>query len=256
MLLGAAVETETAVPGDPIWLTLYWQAEQIPDTAPAFKLEVFGRDMALIANLHSYHGRGLYPASLWSPGDIIADRFGLYLDDELTAPVLGRLFVRLVTPDAPGVEVGQVKVTPQVWPQSKPALAQIGEGVELTAVSLSTTAIQPGDSVTVDVTWQVLAPPGGDFTTLLHLAEAGQPPLAQGDRPPLAGQYPTRVWAAGEVVVDQYEVTVPVGVENGRFPLWIGMYDPNSLIRLPLTVNGQRQPNDVYKIGEVHIDTP
>ncbi len=253
-LVGVEVETKTAVPGDPIWLTLYWQAEQVPAAAPPFKLEMFGRNVEPMAGLHSYHGRGLYPASLWPAGPIIADRFGVYVEDEATAPVLGRLFVRLVAPDAPGVEVGQVKVTPPVWPQAGPALAQVGESVALTAVSLSTTSAQPGDTIAVDVTWNVLAPPGGDYTTLLHLALAGQPPLAQGDSPPLAGHYPTRVWAAGEVIVDQYEVTVPDGLENGRYPLWIGMYDPATLIRLPLTVNGQRQPDDVYKIGELHIE--
>ncbi len=256
VLLGAQVETETAVPGDPIWLTLYWQAEQVPAVAPPFKLEVFGQDMALIASLHSYHGRGLHPASLWPLGSIIADRFGFYLEDEAAVPVLGRLFVRLVAPDVPGVEVGQVKVTPPVWPVSGPALAQIGESVAITAVSFAPVTARPGDTISVDVTWQVLAAPGEDFTTLLHLGQAGQPPLAQGDSPPLAGQYPMQVWAAGEVIADQYALTVPEGLGDGRYPLWIGIYDPQSLFRLPITVSGQRQPHDAYQIGEVRINNP
>lgn len=256
VLVGAQVETETAVPGDPIWLTLYWQTETPPQEAPAFKLEIFGRDMALIADLHSYHGRGLYPASLWPGGAMVADRYGLYLEEGVVAPVLGRMFVRLVASDAPGVEVGQVKVTPLVWPAPGPALAQIGESVAITAVSFAPTTAQPGDAIAVEVTWQVLAAPGGDYTTLLHVGPAGQPPLAQGDRPPLAGQYPTRVWERGEVIVDQYNVRVPAGMEDGRYPLWIGIYDPESLLRLPVTVVGQRQPHDAYQIGEVRIDNP
>lgn len=256
VLVGADVETATAVPGDPIWLTLYWQVETPPLEAPAFKLEMFGRDLARIANLHSYHGRGLYPASLWPPGAIVADRFGLYLEEELAAPVWGRLFARLADGAGPAVEVGGVKVVPAAWPEAGPILAQIGEGVGITAVTFSPTSAQPGDTLVVDVTWQALAPPGGNFTTLLHLAQAGQPPLAQGDRPPLAGQYPTSLWAAGEVIEDQYALVVPAGLANGRYPLWIGMYDPATLVRLPLTINGVRQPHDVISIGEVRLGSP
>ena len=102
----------------------------------------------------------------------------------------------------------------------------------------------------------MLAPVGKDLTTLLHLGEAGQPPLAQGDSPPLAGEYPTSLWAAGEVVPDRYEVVVGEEVVNGRYPLWIGLYDPDTLVRLPLSAAGERQPFDVFQIGTVIVHHP
>ena len=105
----------------------------------------------------------------------------------------------------------------------------------------------------IDVTWQVRAAPGATYTTLVHLAEAGQPPLATGDRPPLNGQYPTYAWVAGEVIVDSYEVMVGEGVRNGRYPLWLGMYDSATIVRLPLTVQGEAQPNNVYLAGYITV---
>ncbi len=253
LLLGAEVETAVAHPGNPIWLTLYWQAQTPPAAAPAFKLEMFGRELTRIANLHSYHGRGLYPASLWPPGGIVADRFGVYVEETAVAPVWGRLFVRLAEGET-AVAVGGVKIVPRDWPQTGAALAQLGESVTVTAVTLSATTARPGDTITVDVTWRVLAPLGGDYTTLLHLALPGQPPLAQGDSPPLAGQYPTRLWAAGEVIVDQYTLVVPDGLANGRYPLWLGLYDPQTLARLPVTVDGKKRPSDMLQIGALDID--
>ncbi|MCA9934802.1 MAG: phospholipid carrier-dependent glycosyltransferase [Ardenticatenaceae bacterium] len=252
-LVGAEMETETAVPGEPIFLTLYWQAQTTPHSATPFKLELFGRDLTLIGELHSYQGRGLYPATLWPANAIIADRFGVYLDEEVTAPVLARLFVRLVDADAAGVEVGQVKVIPLSWPQTGPALAQFGDGVALTAVTLSTTTAHPGETITVDVTWRVFAPPGSDYTTLLHLAEAGQPPLAQGDRPPLNGDYPTHLWATEEVIQDQYEITIPAGLADGRYPLRIGLYDPTTLQRLPVSNDSQPQPDSTFLIETITV---
>jgi hypothetical protein len=100
----------------------------------------------------------------------------------------------------------------------------------------------------------VTAPPNGDFTTFIHLAEAGQAPLATGDSVPLNGRYPTRVWAAGEVIEDSYRLVVPEGLADGRYPLWLGMYDATTGERLPLTINGERQQFDAYRIEWVTVE--
>ena len=251
ILVGRQVETETAVPGEPVWLTLYWRADSVPSEAPEMVLELFGRDWERpIGKLHSYHGRGLYPANLWPEGQIVADRVGVRLTNELEAPVLAQAFVKLVGVSEPVVSVGEVKVTPLRWPESSgEILATMDEAVALTAVSLSSTTAKPGEIVTVTTEWQVLAPLSGDFTTFVHLGEAGQPPLATGDSPPLQGRYPTRVWAVGEVVQDEYSLVVPEGVAYGRYPVWLGMYDPTSGARLPLTVGGEGQPDQAYRAG-------
>jgi hypothetical protein len=255
-LLGAQMEMTTAVPGDSVWLTLYWRADSVPTEAPEVVLELFGLDLERpIGKLQSYHGRGLYPANLWTEGQIVADRVGVRLVDELAAPVLAQAFVQLVdSGEQSATMVGGVKVAPLVWPEpSGEVLAMVGEGVALTAVALTPTIASPGDVVTVATEWQVVAPPGGDFTTFVHLAEAGEPPLATGDSPPLHGRYPTRVWAAGEVIRDEYSIVVPEGLANGRYPVWLGMYDPASGVRLPLTVAGEGQPDQAYLVDWMTI---
>ena len=85
------------------------------------------------------------------------------------------------------------------------------------------------------------------------MAEAGQPPLAQGDRPPLNGHYPTTVWESGEVIDDQYELLLPHDLPPGRYPLWLGMYDSQTITRLPLTVEGERQPHEQFLIGHLEV---
>ena len=126
----------------------------------------------------------------------------------------------------------------------------------MTAVSITPSQASPGDTVTIDVTWQVTAPPQADWTTLLHLGEANEPPLATGDSPPLQGSYPTRVWSAGELFTDQYTLTIQADVADGRYPLWLGMYRSDTIERLPLTVNGEPQPNSVYQLGTIEIISP
>ena len=259
-LLGVEMETETAVPGDIIWFTLYWQAETVPDSPPELVVDLLGRDLTPIGNSHSYHGRGLYPATEWPAGEIIADRMGIRLAADIEAPVLAQLFVRLVGAemhDPPSVPVSTVKIVPPVWPEATDViLAEIGGAVQLTAVSSNAQQAQPGDTIVIDVEWQVAAPPQASWTTLIHLAEPGQPPLATGDSPPLNGDYSTRVWATGERFADQYTLTVPDELANGRYPLWLGMYHSDSIVRQPLLADGDRQPDDLYPIGWLEILNP
>jgi hypothetical protein len=256
-LVGAEVETQTAVPGRPVWLTLYWRAAgpsaQEPPAAPEQVVSIFGRDLREVGKLHAYHGRGLYPATLWPPGALVADRFAVRLEETLAAPVLARIEAGLA--QAPlRAAVGAVKVAPPAWPPAAgPALARIGEGIAVTAVEVSPTRARPGETVTLRVQWQATAAPVAALTTLAHLGRPDRPPLAVGDRPPLNGDYPTSVWAAGEVIDDRYTLVIPADLEHGRYPVWLGMYDAATLARLPVTVAGARRPHDVYLAGWVTV---
>jgi 4-amino-4-deoxy-L-arabinose transferase-like glycosyltransferase len=256
-LMGAEIETAVARPGDIVRLALYWQAETVPAEAPQVALELFGRDLAQpIAAQQSYHGRGLYPASLWPEGRLIAERVAVRIQPEVDAPVLARAFVRLDGEGYPSADVGTVKIVPTEWPAAAaPALAHLGDAITLAAVYLSAERARPGEQVEVRLQWWVTAEPGGDFTTLIHLAEVEQPPLATGDSPPRGGHYPTRVWAAGEVIEDGYLLALPADLPGGRYPVWVGMYNPASatLERLPLTVEGVRQPGDLYLVGWLEV---
>ncbi|MBK8986996.1 MAG: glycosyltransferase family 39 protein [Chloroflexi bacterium] len=254
-LVGAELETATAVPGDIIWLTLYWQATEPPEKPVEFVLELLGRNFAPVAGLQSYHGRGLYPANLWSPGAIIADRFALRLDETAGIPVLAALYAGLAGEQARAL-VGEIVIQPEAWPMAGPALATIGEGIALTAVSLTPTAAQPGQPITLTVQWQATHAPGENYTALVHLGEAGQPPVATGDNQPVNGRYPTRLWPAGAVVDDVYTISLPLDLPDGRYPIWLGLYNSATLARLPLVVQGQRQTNDVYLAGWIEVMRP
>ncbi len=264
-LLAAEMDTESAEPGDIVWLTLYWQAnnppplptQPIPEEsglAPEAVLEVFGQDGERIANLHSYHGRGLYPASLWPAGVIIADRFALRLDEDTQTPVLGRVFARLAE-GTPGIEVATLKVVPPRRPAAPDTtVATVGDHIAIASVTLTPEVARPGDILTITVQWYVpLGQPEQDYTTLIHLGQPDEPPLVTGDSPPLGGTYPTGAWANGETINDRYTLTLPTDLPAGRYPVWIGLYDAATGERLPVEVDGEAQPNNVYLAGWVEI---
>lgn len=252
-LLGVEIETNTAVPEDEVWLTLYWQATAPIVEPPQFTLELLGYNSERIGHVQGYHGRGLFPATLWPTEQIVADRFAFRVADDAQLPVLAILYAGLVD-ESPRITVGHIEVEPNRWPETDlPALTNLGDGIELTAMNSEPTAVSAGDTVTINVQWRVTQLQTMDYTTLIHLGEAGEPPLAVGDSPPLKARYPTRLWAAGELIDDHYMLTIPAALENGRYPLWIGMYDPQSFVRLPVFVDNEPQPNDVFQLGWITV---
>ncbi len=252
-LLGALIESEETLPGEPLWLTLYWRGDNVAEEAPEFVLSVFGRDHEEIGKVHSYHGRGLYPANLWPEGQIVADRFGLWIDDAAVIPVLAPIDSTIL--EGATVQVGEIKVEPQNWPNiEEDALAQFGDDIELLDVSVMPEQARPGDLLTIDVRWQARGEPAEDLTTLIHLGQPDAQPLATGDRLPLDGRYPTRVWENGEQIEDGYELILPNDLAAGRHPLWIGMYNSKSMARLPILIGEEVQPYDVYLAGWIEVE--
>lgn len=258
-LLAADLESDTAQPGETVWLTLYWQTnESLPlRPAPELVIELFGRQFALVGKWQGYHGGGLYPAGLWPAETIIVERVGVVLAAETVAPTQVQVQVRLANGEQV-VPAGTFKLpAPPLLSPTQPPLAQLGDGLALTDLNLSQEMARPGQTITLTLAWQVLMAPGRDYTTFVHLGNPTQPPLLTGDQPPLAGDYPTHWWAAGEQITnDQYTLQLPTDLAPGSYPLWIGLYDPLTGQRLPLTIAGQRQNNDAFPAGIIQILSP
>jgi len=86
--------------------------------------------------------------------------------------------------------------------------------------------------ITLTLYWEARETPSADYQIFVHVLGAGPDPVAQGDGPPLAGDYPTTTWASGEVVADPHPVALPAGLLPGQYRLLVGMYDLETLARL------------------------
>lgn len=250
-LLAVEIATLTARPGDDVILTLYWQANGPLAAPPVVETRLLGRDYAPIGEVIGYHGRGLSPANGWVTGQIMADRFTVRLAPNPQPPTLVRPFVRVNGSAA--VPAGELLLLPATWPAAAPPLAQFEGGLELVAVRLEPPTARPEQTITVHLTWQTTGSPGRDLTTFVHLLDQANNPIAQGDRPPLNGDYPTRLWQAGQQFDDSYPLTVPAGVPAGTYTIWLGLYDPLTRLRQPLFLAGQRQANDAYPAGFLRV---
>jgi hypothetical protein len=80
--------------------------------------------------------------------------------------------------------------------------------------------------------WRSDAMLPADYTTFVHVRDStGQATgqtgtiVAQMDRPPADGAYPTSLWDPGEVVRDSIQIPIPAQVPAGEYEIVVGLYD-------------------------------
>ncbi len=92
-------------------------------------------------------------------------------------------------------------------------------------------------NLTITLYWQALTIPPNLIRFVQFIGPDGQI-YGQNDSAPDRGQYPTSLWQPGEVVIET--VTLPLQPERptGNFTLHIGLYHPDTGVRLPLIEGG------------------
>jgi uncharacterized membrane protein len=99
--------------------------------------------------------------------------------------------------------------------------------------------------------WQAQRAMGTDYSVFVHVVGPDGRIWGQRDTGPDAGAYPTRRWAAGEVVADPLRVTLPPDIPAGTFDVTVGMYRPDTGQRLPALTAGGRAANDEIRLPQV-----
>lgn len=244
-LLGYTLEPGAAAPGGTLDLTLYWRVHG----------ELPGRvvpHIDLAGPLSDVYGEARIAVSLNTQfsGDPTPDRFvSIFYRLDVTAdapPYAARLRVTvdagqdgpLLTAD--GNDVLWLEPPIPIEGSDPPAPARLdvrlGGSLALTCAALTPDHTQ----LTLDLHWRVDGALGGDYTTFVHGLDAEGTLVAQGDGPPLEGRYPTSLWRPGQHLSDQYVMAA----DDSITALAVGLYLPTTGDRLPITRDGQPQPDD------------
>ncbi len=119
-----------------------------------------------------------------------------------------------------------------------PVLARFGNEIDLLAVEqVSPTGEGDSLSLPLQFTWQAHQAPHADYTLYLHLLDAQGRYVAGVDEKLTLGSYPSSLWPAGEVVTDVHpsDISALLHVPRGTYQLVIGLYNHQSMERLPIT---------------------
>lgn len=111
---------------------------------------------------------------------------------------------------------------------------------------------QAGQPILLVTFWEALRPAPADYTVFLHLLNASQQILAQSDFQPFDGIYPTSHWSPGAPIKVTHAWTVPPELSPGWYTLHLGLYQAQTLIRLPL--EGDKTGTNALLLGKIRIE--
>ena len=273
VLLGYDVDLSSRWPDDPIELTTFWQAQQQTThnyNAALHLLDNTQDSRQLVDHLLG----GLYPNTLWTPGEFTRDKHIVQGDSQTLLPGLYTLELRLYDylggrfaplpmtdietnqPIRSNLVLGQVRIMDPSRTQfpAHPKLVELGQEIQLLGYDLTNTQVRPGGSVNMALHWEAIAQPSTNYTVFTQLIGPDGMVWGQQDNQPQLGRYPTTAWSIGDRVVDRYEIVVGEDAPEGSYSLIAGMYDLATGERLPaVDERGKRLPNDAIILSTIDI---
>lgn len=129
---------------------------------------------------------------------------------------------------------GQVTVSEQAGDGAMPVPVQL-----LPLARLPTQAVR-GDTLRVDLRWQVLGKLNEYDSAFVRLVDDAGQALAQADHGAGGPEHPTLLWIPGETITDAYTLTIPMDAAPGPYRLEAGLYRPDDIApRLLLGEGGE-----------------
>ncbi|MEO1286630.1 MAG: hypothetical protein AAFV93_02590 [Chloroflexota bacterium] len=263
-LVGIDAPTEL-IPNTIQPITLYWRLKEQTGQDYYSRLQVwsyddishgFERTSPLVGepdfplNIHF----NIYPTVMWEAGEIVADT--RYLPISETLPAGGYRFALAVYSYPGFVPVNTSAPVRDIWgmvgrtsfdltqfstPAETPSTQTIvGDAYHLREYTLSmpSTDLQAGDTLSASITWYVESLSDQDYITYLHVLDATGALVAQQDTQPFAGQFPTWAFPIRHDVTLDYAVTIP---EDALAPFTVrtGMYTYPEIQALSVTQDGE-----------------
>jgi len=134
----------------------------------------------------------------------------------------------------------EARFAPMTPSAAQPDEVLFGDWARLVGHDLGNLKWERSQRIVLSLYWQptAAAPPPRDYSVYVHLLTPDGTLLRAFDGEPAGGTYPTRFWRPGESLLDYRILRVPEDIPPGPAILRIGLYDPLSNERLPVTVGG------------------
>jgi hypothetical protein len=270
-LLAYELPQPTVRPGEFLPVTVYWESVTATDRDLSVFVHLLGRNMAPAGQIGTYPGLGAYPTSLLRPGDVVRDTYQVPIVISATTPSLLRVDVGLYVygkGDETGLPIrdsagrpasgllGTVRLLPHrpaVYTPTHAVRFDLGGQAALLGYDLAPDAPRPGQALTLTLYWQALARMTEDYHVFVHLVGPDGKTVAQGDKAPLDGDWPTWAWEPGYPLRDDYEVSLPMAASPGRYVFTVGLYRLSDGWRLPVTGPPGCIQNSAMVLGSIDV---
>ncbi|MGC9399552.1 MAG: ArnT family glycosyltransferase [Anaerolineae bacterium] len=225
-------------PGSRLQFGVTWQALQKPETDYAFRLtfiDAAGATQAVIEAPLAHE----YPTSDWEAGEVVRTV------TRVRAPSLPDGDYRLAltvaglsgTLDLGQITLGGVERLFEPPPISQPLQATFGDSIALLGYDLPEGKRYPaGAAFPLRLYWKALDVSQSEYKVFVHVIDEKGQIWGQDDSVPAGWTRPTPGWVTGEIVIDEHLVPLKEDIPPGTYQIAVGMYDAETLQRLPLVV--------------------
>jgi hypothetical protein len=225
-LVRYGIDRHVVEPGDPLRLKLVWRllGNVEEDYIVTARLVDLNWNLAGQRDVR-------YSTTSWKKGDIV-DYYHTLVIREGTPP--GKYFIKVGMWSAEtGQSLGEdvtlsyVKVPlPSVDKVKIEHLLDLnlGEVVNLMGYNLSSIEVESGEAINLTLYWQCRRRMDEDYTVFVHLLDEEGEIVVQKDNWPRENTYPTSIWDEGEVIEDEYTLTIGEDVPQGDYRIVVGMY--------------------------------
>ncbi len=231
--------------------TLEWKPLQPVNHFYSSFLQLQTQSGERIAGDDVFMGRWLLATPYWQPNQIMADIHHLPLTTPL-APGAYKLMAGLYLsvnewiPTVNDEGVVQGNVAQLAWVKRPmpptpplPSAAKAFSAVLDNAIVLRHASVNQVDATHFELSLEWMSRvdrPDFDATIFLHVVDSAGNMVAQQDKRPFEGQYPTFIWDKEERVVTKHQFELSQPAETMH--LFVGMYTFPDLQRLPVSQNG------------------
>jgi hypothetical protein len=261
--------SNTLKPGDALTVTLYWQSLAEMDQDYSVFVHLLDENELIVAQRDMYPGQGLYPTSLWSVGETVANRYVLVLPEAAFAPSQAQLEVGLYDfatgerllaygpngePLGDNVRFQEIEIVPRAEAGvPNPVRFNFGNRIALIGYDMDRRMASPGETIRLTLYWQALAEMGENYSVFTHVLGEENRIWAQKDGWPQGGNAPTSTWERGQTVVDEYELTLNPDTPAGVYDVEIGLYLAATGERLRIVEERGRLLDDRVLLSKVRV---
>lgn len=231
-------ERTSALPGQPLEILLQWWQVRFAPVQINTSVHLVAADSQRITQADGPPAKGIIattdntrallpdPKTLLLPPDLAEGRYRLELIAYDTATQV---------PVQPAFPFAWFRIGDPPTVTTLPMPIEWQEGITLFGMDALSPTLEPNTTLPIRLGWRTNAAVPRDYTGFVQLLAPDGSLIAQSDRPPENGFYPTSAWAIDDPVVETHTLTLPDTLPAGTYRLLIGWYHLESGERLRLT---------------------
>ena len=264
LFLGYDVD-KTRGNADELLVTLYWRCLRPMEQNYRVWLKLVNGVYHIWGQEDSIPVGDRFPTNIWREGAVLRDEHELEILPG-TPPGLYHIEVGLydpqrqksLKPGGDGLLLGPVEVTRQDPSATRPLdiqhplAASLADKVLLLGYNIES-GFRPGDGIHLTLFWQAWTEMDRNYTVFTHLVDKEGHFWGQKDNEPADGFYPTGQWKAGEIVRDQYDITISPETPPGTYWIEVGMYLAQTGERLPVLGEGVDRAQRVILLNPMQV---